>query len=174
MNNAARKLAIVAPVLVPSKPARKTRNFQPPVPPAPTRREALEAMTAADVSVVDQVWLATRRDNLAATIGGFLLGGFVPLATFAQAHFLKDQLTSDLRGLLVLGGLIFSCYTVVAWGRKAFGSLWKALGFVALVEGSMTFSRVEWVAYAALAFLIVINGVATGVTLALSRWRSER
>lgn len=166
MSNAARKLHVVGP-------ATSTRKPRASVPPIKSRREVLEGMEVSEVSVVDQVWLATRKDNLAATLGGFLLGGFVPIATFAQAHALIGRLTSDPLALLVLGGLIFSCYTVVAWGKKAFGSLLKALGFVAIVEGSMTFSQVGWVAYSALAFLVVINGVATGVTLALARRRAS-
>lgn len=138
-------------------------------PKVPTRRQTLDEMNPRDISVVDQVWLASQNDNLPATIVGFLLGGFVPVATYTQAHELGDRMFSDPLGFLVLGGLLFSCYTVVAWGKNAFSSLLKAVGFVLLVEGSMTFSHVKWVALAALAFLVVINGVATGVNLALRR-----
>jgi hypothetical protein len=125
------------------------------------------------IPVVDQVWLASQKENLPATLVGFLLGGFVPIATYATAHSLGEKLFSDPLGFLVLGGLIFSCYTVVGWGRNAFSSLLKSIGFVLLVEGSMTFAPVQWVALVALAFLVVINGVATGVNLALRRHKSQ-
>lgn len=142
-------------------------------PKAPSRRETLDKMNPESISVVDQVWLASQKDNLPATLVGFLFGGFVPIATYAQAHELGDRMFSDPLGLLVLGGLLFSCYTVVAWGRNAFSSLLKSLGFVLLVEGSMTFSHVRWIALAALGFLVVINGIATGVNLALRRLKSK-
>lgn len=140
-------------------------------PKAPSRKEVLEAMNPQDIPVVDQVWLAAQKENLPAVIVGFLLGGFVPLATYATAHSLGDQLFHNPLGFLVLGGLIFSCYTVVAWGKNAFSSLLKSIGFVLLVEGSMTFAPVQWVGLVALAFLVVINGIATGVNLALRRHR---
>lgn len=136
------------------------------------RRSKLEEMDANELSVVDQVWLACRKDNISATIGGFLLGGLVPLMSFMEAHYdLKVEWWFDPKALLVLGGLIFSFYTVYHWGKKAFGSIFKAAGFVVLVEGTMVFSNIQWLAITALVFLITINGVATGIKLALDRWR---
>lgn len=139
----------------------------------PTRRESLEMLTLDSMSVVDQVWLASRRDNIPATFVGFLLGGIVPLMSYMQAHHdvSKDWMT-DPKSLLVIGGLIFSFYTVNAWGKAAFNSSLKALGFVVLVEGTMVFSSISWLAIVALVFLITINGIATGVALSLAVHKS--
>lgn len=134
------------------------------------RREALEDLDIEDISVVDQVWLATRRDNIGATFGGFLVGGIVPLGTYLIAHYEVTAYT-DPMALLILGGLMFSLITVYGWGKKAFNdSVTKALGFVVLIEGIMVFSNIAWLSVMCLVYLIAINGIATGVQLALKRW----
>jgi hypothetical protein len=70
---------------------------------------------------------------------------------------------------LALGGLLFSARTVYAWGRLAFQASGKALGFVVLMEGVMTMSHTPWLSPAALAYLVAINGIATGCTLSLNK-----
>jgi hypothetical protein len=67
----------------------------------------------------------------------------------------------------VLGGLVFSALTVFRWGRLAFGSPVKALGFVVLAEGVMTFCSTAWLSVVALGYLVLINAIATGCTIAL-------
>jgi len=106
-------------------------------------------------------------ENALATAMGAILGGFVPLATFTVAHqelggtewYLQPKLA------LVLGGLLYSAKTVVHWGHLAFRDRTKALGFVILLEGVMIFSATAWLSYFALALLVAINAIATGVTL---------
>lgn len=53
------------------------------------------------------------------------------------------------------------------WGRLAFGSPVKALGFVVLAEGVMTFCSTAWRSVVALGYLVLINAIATGGTIAL-------
>lgn len=135
------------------------------VPPAPKAPRAPKAPKAIDVGVVAQVKTALAPKNRLATFAGFLLGGLVPMATFAVAHYEVSGFFSDPRALLVLGGLLFSAKTVYAWGTLAFQNAAKALGFVVLVEGVMVFSATPWLAFVCLAYLITINGIATGCLL---------
>jgi hypothetical protein len=134
------------------------------------RRDVLGEMTLAELSIVDQVWLATRGENVLPLVLGFLLGGFVPIATYVQSHSLPEW-GFNPHVLLIAGGLIFSCFTVFSWAQKAFSGIIKAVGFVALIEGTMVFSTATWLGLVALFFLVVINGTATGVNLALMRTR---
>lgn len=120
-------------------------------------------------SIVDQFRMATLRQNRLATGAGFLIGGFVPAATFFLVHFGVAQ--NQYLWAIVAGGLLFSAKTVYEWGRVAFQSPWKALGFCVLVEGVMTFSPDGLMALSAagLLMLVVVNGVATGCNLSLNR-----
>lgn len=122
------------------------------------------------IGVVEQVRTALRRTNRLPTLLGFLLGGFVPLASFVVAHSELDRaqpLHVQLPTYLVLGGLFYSAKTVHEWGKRAFMNAWKSAGFVVLIEGVMVTSHVQWLGFTALAYLIVINGIATGCTLSL-------
>lgn len=122
------------------------------------------------IGVIEQVKTAGKHPT-AATVGA-LLGGFVPLATYVTAHAAPLGLTPAT--LLVLGGLLFSAKTVFQWGRAAFaGDPWKATGFVLLVEGVMIVAPQAWLGQAALGYLIAINAVATGCTLAQPAQRSK-
>jgi hypothetical protein len=94
-----------------------------------------------------------------------LLGGFVPLASYFVAHY--EVKGYDLPLLLVLGGLLYSAKTVWQWGVLAFNCKYKATGFVLLVEGVMVLSHIPWLNVLALAYLVLINAVATGCSLAL-------
>lgn len=123
-------------------------------------------------SVVEQVRTAMKPRNRLAAAMGFLLGGFVPLASFVLAHYEVDPgaaIWTQLPAALVLGGLTYSAKTVYDWGRLAFELPVKALGFVVLLEGVMVASSTPWLAFTALGYLIGINGVATGCTLAARR-----
>lgn len=117
-----------------------------------------------EIGVIDQVKMAAR--NPLAALAGFILGGFVPVATFSVSH-LDKGLNEYILWTLVIGGLIYSALTVFGWAKMAFGNGLKAFGFVVLIEGVMTLSGIAWLAYAALALLVVINGIATGATLSL-------
>jgi hypothetical protein len=131
----------------------------------------------APLGVVEQVRQAFRPANRLATFVGFLLGGFVPLATYVVAHYEHDlsrPLYAQLTTLLVFGGLFYSARTVFAWGNLAFRAPIKAIGFVVLIEGVMVSSATPWLRVAALAYLVMINGIATGVTLSLDRTKRSR
>lgn len=134
----------------------------PPRKAAPRSRRAPRRATG----VVDQVRIAISRQHLLSTVLGGVLGGFVPIATYAVAH---REIAASAHGYamlaLVMGGLLFSAKTVWQWGRLAFNDPWKATGFVLLLEGVMTLSGQQSVAIAALIVLTSINAIATGVTL---------
>lgn len=152
--NTASKLHVVPSTIVPSNKRRPV--------PANTRKRA------ATTSVVEQVRIAFSGKNRLATAMGFLLGGLVPLATFIVAHYEVSHaraLYAQFGSYLVLGGLLYSAKTVFEWGRRAFDSTAKAVGFVLLIEGVMVTSATGWLSAVALAYLIVINGVATGCNL---------
>lgn len=131
--------------------------------PRPTPRKA-------PIGVVDQVREACKPKNRLATVMGFLLGGVVPFASYVVAHHEvsnEKALYAQLGTYLVLGGLLYSAKTVYEWGKRAFVSPAKALGFVVLLEGVMVASLTTWLSVIALGYLVVINGVATGCTLSV-------
>ncbi len=131
----------------------------------------------ATMGVVDQVRLASRSGNRLATFLGSLLGGFVPLATYVVAHQELDftqPIWLQPKALLALGGLVYSAITVYRWGRLAFGGGVRAFGFTVLLEGVMVFSAVAWLSYTALVYLIAINAISTGVTLALGQGNKDK
>jgi hypothetical protein len=104
---------------------------------------------------------------------GFLLGGFVPIATFVVAH---REVTAwyDVGVFLVIGGLLYSARTVFEWGKVAFRSPVKSAGFVLLLEGVMVTAHTPWLGYGALLYLVLINGIATGCNLSLDRAEARR
>lgn len=118
-------------------------------------------------SIVDQVRMSAQKQNRLATLAGFIIGGFVPTATFFMVHYGVAECA--YLWLIVFGGLIFSAKTVYEWGNVAFQSAVKSIGFCVLVEGVMTFGNVWYLSIAALGMLGLINGVATGCNLALNR-----
>ena len=134
---------------------------------APRNVRAVDPRT---LGVVDQVRVAMRpRMRLAAMLGAFL-GSLVPLTSYVVAHYeLRTDvpLYAQVGTVLVLGGLLFSATTIYTLGKLAFQSAPKALGFVLLTEGALIFARTPWLGWVALAYLVTINAVATGCTLAL-------
>jgi len=129
------------------------------------------ATDPASRGIITQIHIAAR-NPLPAVIGA-LLGALVPSATFVVGHY---ELTSwtEPKALIVLGGLVFSALTVFRWGRLAFGSAVKALGFVVLAEGVMTFCSTAWLSVVALGYLVLINAIATGCTIALGAVDDQR
>lgn len=117
------------------------------------------------VDVMGDIRMA-RANGGALSVGG-LLGGAVPAATFWVSHFEYDaQHPFSVSLLMILGGLLFSAKTVMAWAATAFNDKGKAAGFVVLTELLMVTTQHLWVAAIALAYLVCINAVATGCTLA--------
>lgn len=107
-----------------------------------------------------------KRENLLAALVGAAMGGFVPCATFAIAHFeLSDRFWTDPKSCLVAGGLVYSARTVIQWGKRIMGDWTKAIGFCVLLEGVMVFSNQTALSHFALAMLIAINGVGFAVSL---------
>lgn len=147
---------------MPTSAVRRIR----PLPAPESRREPRERKL---LGVVDQVRVAMRPKNrLAATLGA-LLGAFVPVAGYWLAHHEIDRaapLYAQTSVWLVLGGLLYSCTSVYAWGRLAFGSAIKALGFCVLLEGVLVASSTTWLGVAALIYLAAINAVVAGTRLA--------
>lgn len=126
----------------------------------------------ADRDVIGQIKLAF--SNPLPLIIGALIGGLVPLATYIVGHAeLAGAGWASVPGLIVVGGCLFSAITVYKWGRRAFDSAFKALGFVILSEGVMTFSQTHWLCVVVLGFLIAINAVANGANLAVAHLDAE-
>lgn len=126
------------------------------------------------IGVVSQVRRAFAARNRLATLVGFLLGGFVPIAIYFVAHYEAGPLSLSGAWGLVGGGLVYSAQTVFQWARQAFTSALKSAGFCVLLEGVMVTSHERWLAVAALCYLVAINGVATGVILSLGPVRRQR
>lgn len=118
-------------------------------------------MATKNNSIIAQV-SSLKAHRLAAVLG-FILGGFVPAAVWFIAHYQTKQ--RAWLWLFVAGGLIYSATTVYQWGTLAFGGRIKPLGFVLLLEGTMTFACGFWLPFAALALLVSINGTATAYSL---------
>lgn len=125
------------------------------------------------LSTVAKIRTAFARRNLLATAIGMVKGGSIPAGTFALYHLEMNNDPWQLKGLIVLGGLIYSAKTVFGWCKQVFrledgtADTWKALGWCAGIEGFMTASSTFWLNCAALALLILVNAVATGVSLAM-------
>jgi hypothetical protein len=118
-------------------------------------------------SVVDQARRATHKRNRTAMLLGGIMGAFVPAASYLLVH--REVAERPTLWCLVAGALVFSAPSVYAFGCSAFRSKAKALGFAVLVEGTMTFSGNYWLALAALAMLAAVNGVETGMNLAVEQ-----
>lgn len=132
--------------------------------------------TFEDFGVVAQVKRALRPNARTACLVGFLLGGFVPLASYILAHQEFDTAQGGivwLTVLLIAGGLVYSAKTVFAWGKLAFGSPLKALGWTVLLEGVMVCARTRWLSMSALIYLILINGVATACALTIKQVKGQ-
>jgi len=115
--------------------------------------------------IVMQVKKAFLKKNRLATLAGFILGGFVPVAGYTIAH--TEVSVDPHLWVLVGGSLSYSAWTVIKWGILAFRNTFKSIGFTVLIEGTMTFAHTEWLSIAGLVLLILINGIATGTNLAL-------
>lgn len=124
------------------------------------------------LGVIDQCVVAFERRNLLATLFGFWLGGIVPLAVYMTAHYSVQA--NPYLWVLVVAGLVYSATTVYKWGVIAFSSPVKAVGFVALLEGVLTFSPEHVLSLAALATLMAINAIATACNLIAQRKEARK
>lgn len=129
--------------------------------------------TDSDRDVIGQIKLAFA--NPLPLVIGALIGALVPIATYTVGHAELDTAGwGSVPGAIVIGGCAFSAITVYKWGRRAFDSAFKALGFVILSEGVMSFSHVAWLSMVVLGFLVAINAVANGANLAIAHLDAER
>lgn len=133
-------------------------------------------LIAMNVSIIEQIRIAFKGSNRLAACVGTVFGAFIPLATFLVAHN-QHPLNTDtvvtfysyvnIFTAIVLGGLTYSAITVYQWAMAVTKMKPKAVGFVVLIETVMVVSKEPYLAYAALALLVTINGIATGTVLAL-------
>ncbi|PTY03928.1 hypothetical protein DB346_02850 [Verrucomicrobia bacterium LW23] len=141
------------------------------MPPPPELRDT-SAEAPRSPALVAQVRLACSPAHRLAMFCGALMGGIVAFLGYyiahheAPQHVLVPGWPSPL-WILVAGALLFSAKTVWQFGQRAFNDRWKATGFVLILEGVMVFSSTDWLAMTALAYLIIINAIATGTNLAL-------
>jgi hypothetical protein len=133
---------------------------------------------SATTDVVTQLVCAARNPQAAAI--GALIGGLVPWFGRTLAHEeIPSTWSAGSHGLalvmiaVVLGCACFSGLSVYKFGRAAFGDARKALGFVLALEGVMIVSH-GVTSGVALAVLILINAVANGSVIALSRDATNR
>ena len=129
------------------------------------------------VSVVEQIRLIAFPHNRLAFIIGSLIGSFVPVAVFSlTTHVMGDHhnivmawgesLENKFLLVLIAAGAVFSAKSVYGWGLSAFaGDRWKAFGYCVLIEGVMVLSPITWLRFVAMAYLVLINMIATGANL---------
>jgi len=113
--------------------------------------------------IVDIVKSASHKKNRVPMMAGFIAGGWMPSVTYTVVHVYVQAM--PMLWLLAGAGLTFSGITVFTWAKVAFKIPAKALGFVVLLEGAMTFVPSPWIGLPSLGLLILINGLATGSNL---------
>ena len=133
---------------------------------------------SATTDVVTQLECAFRNPH--AALIGALIGGLVPWFGRTLAHGEIPAAWSAGNSSLalamvavVLGCALFSAISVYKFGKAAFGDSRKALGFVLALEGVMLVTT-GTTSTVALAVLILINAVANGSVIALSRDATRR
>lgn len=133
---------------------------------------------SATVDVVSQLECAVKNPH--AALIGALIGGLVPWFGRSLAH--EDVSAAWTAGnlsltallvVVVLGCALFSALSVYKFGKAAFGDSRKAIGFVLALEGVMLVSH-GMTSNVALAVLILLNAVANGSVIALSREATNR
>ncbi len=127
------------------------------------RDRGVTRASLATMNVVEQMQRAFAPGHRLSGLMGLVLGGFVPVAVYSLVHV--EVATHPQFWVMVVGGLAYSAITVFTWARQAFHLTLKALGFVLLLEGAVTFSTQQWLGLAGLVILVVINGVSAAVAL---------
>lgn len=133
---------------------------------------------SATTDVVTQLECAIRNPH--AALIGAAIGGLVPWFGRTLAHDQVPEAWSagnmslvTVMLAVVLGCALFSALSVYKFGKAAFGDSKKALGFVLALEGVMLVTTGA-TSTVALAVLILINAVANGSVIALSRDATRR
>jgi hypothetical protein len=115
------------------------------------------------MGAVEQMIRAFSAGNRLSALMGMVLGGFVPIAVYALVH--AEVADHPWYWLMVAGGLAYSAISIYMWAKQAFEIWIKAVGFVLLLEGTVTFSDEPWLSLTGLVILVVINGVSAAVAL---------
>lgn len=124
------------------------------------------------LGILDQISVAAKKNNRTALAFGAILGGFVPLASYTICHM--ECAEHPEMWVLVIGGLVYSAFTVFMWAQVAFKSAVKAVGFVVLLEGILTRSQTHWLSLVALVMLMAINAIATACNLIADRKETRK
>jgi hypothetical protein len=120
--------------------------------------------------------LRTARENPGVALFGAMLGGLPPTIAWLLTHYALPSLWAAGPGgwerwlfyallPVVAACLAFSVSTVWQWGSRAFHDRFKASCLVVALEGSMVLSPIPALSAVALAYLVVINAIATACTL---------
>jgi hypothetical protein len=120
------------------------------------------------LSLTDRFRHAVLPQNRLATCIGSVVGGAVPCAVYWIVHHEVDATTAlylQPKLYLVLAGLLFSALSVYGVARDVFESWAKSLGFVVLVEGSMSLADSVPLSLSMLAILVVLNAVSASIAL---------
>jgi len=138
-----------------------------------TKRSRGVVDRSATTDVVTQLECAIKNPH--AALIGAVIGGLVPWFGRTLAHDTIPAAwsaghTSFAMAMIVvvLGCALFSALSVYKFGKAAFGDARKALGFVLALEGVMLVSTGA-TSSVALVVLVLINAVANGSVIALSR-----
>jgi hypothetical protein len=159
----------------------KTRNRKPSQTGRQTPRRSGARRTTKErvLDVMSQLEIAVKRPR--AAIFGAVLGGSVPWFARALAHGeVPDAIEHGKWAfavpalVVVLGCCLFSVFTIFKFGMVAFnGDRFKAVGFVAALEGVMLVSQ-GTTSVVALLLLVALNAIANGCVIAVSRDATER
>ena len=143
-----------------------------------SKRRRVVVDRSATTDVVTQLECAFRNPH--AALIGAVIGGLVPWFGRTLAHdeipaawSAGNQSLALTMVAVVLGCAVFSALSVYKFGKAAFGDSRKALGFVLALEGVMLVSHGA-TSTIALVVLILINAVANGSVIALSRDATRR
>jgi len=108
-------------------------------------------------------------ENKGALCVGMVFGFIPPLASYEiiNQEIQDDPMSHLLMSTIVLACLVYSSMSVYKTAKIAFNNGVKAVAYVALMEGVMAFSHIEWLRVIILGLLIVINAITTGCEIAL-------
>lgn len=132
----------------------------------------ISAATFDRLTVIQQIRRAFLPGARLAAWVGILLGGLIPVCTWVTAHL--EVTAHPWHWAFVVGGLIYSAETCYKWARSAFGSGSKALGFVLLLEGTLTFGTILPLSLAALATLVFVNAISAACSLQVRKDQGEQ
>ena len=133
-----------------------------------------------NLSTIDQIRAAFRRQNALATTIGVLVSGLAPILTFALIHFSIAQSATawylNPHSIMAAGLLAFSAVKVVGWLKGVVGGRAMAVCLTVGVEGFMSFAPANlfWLSCLCLAYLVVINAVAGACNLLADRTETRR